>query len=152
VGADLDVREGRGIARQLVAAGMLHPDASALGAMRLTDKARPVLTGEQTVMLRRVATPPLSSPRRSARGRGPDSGPPLTPADQVLFEALRAERARIAEQNSVPAYVVFHDSTLREMATKRPSDAIALRLLPGIGAAKMEKYGDRFLAVIAAAS
>ncbi|MGA7688295.1 MAG: HRDC domain-containing protein, partial [Jiangellales bacterium] len=69
-------------------------------------------------------------------------------ADQALYDALRAERARIAEQASVPAYVVFHDSTLREMATRRPADPISLRQVPGIGAAKMAKYGEQFLAVI----
>ncbi|MGB9374853.1 MAG: HRDC domain-containing protein, partial [Jiangellales bacterium] len=87
----------------------------------------------------------------SSRGRGADAGPPLAAADQSLFDALRAERARIAEEASVPAYVVFHDSTLREMATRRPADAVALRQVPGIGAAKMEKYGEQFLAVIESA-
>jgi ATP-dependent DNA helicase RecQ len=148
VGSDLDVREWRGVARQLVAAGLMHPDASAMGALRLTDRARPVLGGDETVMMRRVAAAAPTAPRRS-RSRTSDPGPALAPADQVLFDALRAERARIAEEASVPAYVVFHDSTLREMATSRPADAIALRLVPGIGAAKMEKYGERFLAVIA---
>jgi ATP-dependent DNA helicase RecQ len=150
VGADLDVREWRGVARQLVAAGLMHPDASAMGALRLTEKARPVLSGDETVMLRRVAAAPPTPSRRSTRGRPADVGPPLAPSDQVLFDLLRAERARIAEEASVPAYVVFHDSTLRRMATQRPADAAALRQLPGIGAAKMEKYGERFLALIEA--
>jgi ATP-dependent DNA helicase RecQ len=149
VGADLDPREWRAVARQLVAAGLLHPDASAFGALRLTAKARPVLAGEQQVMLRRVAAP-VRAPRAPRAVR---SAPPadMDPADQALFEALRAERARIADESSVPAYVVLHDSTLRGLARARPTDRLGLLRVPGIGMAKADRYGDRLLAVIGAA-
>jgi ATP-dependent DNA helicase RecQ len=156
VGSDLDVQTWRSVVRQLVATGLLHPDAAALGALRVTDKARPVLSGTHTVTLRRSRaprpTPVLPAPRSTAP-RSPAREPhaPLEPGDQVVFELLRAERARIAAESSVPAYVVLHDSSLRELARTRPRDRMGLMRVPGIGAAKAEKYGDRLLAVIGAA-
>jgi ATP-dependent DNA helicase RecQ len=152
VGAELDVREWRAVVRQLVAAGMLHADAAAYGALRVTDAARPVLSGEQEVRLRRLSRPePAPRSRSRASGRASVGAAVLPPADQALFEALRAERKRIAEEASVPAYVVLHDATLRELAQARPRDPLALLGVTGIGQAKADKYGDRFLAVIAAA-
>jgi ATP-dependent DNA helicase RecQ len=71
-------------------------------------------------------------------------------ADRALVDALRAERAQIAQESSVPAYVVMHDSTMRALAAARPADHMGLLRVSGIGAAKAEKYGDRLLAVIAA--
>jgi ATP-dependent DNA helicase RecQ len=149
VGADLDVREWRAVVRQLVAAGLLRPDASAYGALRVTPHARPVLAGETTVMLRRLRRDEAATSRRPRRSASSsDATPALAPRDQALFDRLRAERARLAEQARVPAYVVLHDSTLRALATSRPRDHRALLLVPGIGAAKAEKYGDALLAVI----
>ena len=148
VGTELDAREWRAVARQLVSRGLMRADPSAFGALRVTDKARPVLAGDETLLLRRVAPAPVTAPRRSSRSAGTATAPDLAPRDQVLFDALRAERARIAEESSVPAYVVLHDSTLREMATQRPTTHAGLLRLPGIGSAKAEKYGDRFLSVL----
>jgi len=151
VGSDLDVRAWRSVARQLVATGLLHPEASALGALRVTDEARPVLSGERTVMLRRAAAPRLAPASRTTRSTSREPPASLAPQDQPLFESLRAERARIAEESRVPAYVVLHDSSLRELARARPRDRMGLMRVPGIGAGKAEKYGARFLAVIDAA-
>jgi ATP-dependent DNA helicase RecQ len=162
VGADLDPREWRGVVRQLVAAGLLRPDASAYGALRLTPDARAVLSGDRQLRLRRLPREPDAPARRAGRsrdgsgstGRGQAAGAApatLAPADQALFEALRAERARIAEEAKVPAYVVLHDASLRALATDRPTDTMGLMRVPGIGAAKADRYGERFLAVIAAA-
>jgi ATP-dependent DNA helicase RecQ len=162
VGADLDAREWRAVVRQLVAAGLLRSDAAAYGALRLTPDARAVLSGDKQVMLRRPTRDPDAPARRSGRARDgsrsvsgsqPAAGAaPLAPSDQALFEALRAERSRIAEESKVPAYVVLHDSSLRALATDRPTDRMGLMRVPGIGAAKAEKYGERLLAVIGAAA
>ncbi len=166
VGADLDEREWRAVVRQLVAAGLMRPDAAAYGALRLTPAAREVLSGDRPVMLRRLVRDPEAGRgagggrgRRSRAGGG-SSGPgsagaaapsTLDAGDQPLFDALRAERSRIAEETSVPAYVVLHDSSLRELAARRPRDTPGLLAVPGIGVAKAEKYGERLLAVIAGA-
>jgi ATP-dependent DNA helicase RecQ len=162
VGSDLDVREWRTVVRQLVAAGLLRPDASSFGALRLTPAGREVLGGQRSVTLRRLAEEPAAT--RRSRGRGGSGGgsagggratvgssaEDVAPGDRALVEALRAERSRIAQETSVPAYVVMHDSTLRALATARPADHAGLLRVSGIGVAKAEKYGDRLLAVIGA--
>ena len=149
VGTELDPREWRAVARQLVSRGLLRTDPSAFGALRVTDKARAVLNGDETLMLRRPATAPPAASRRPARASTTQTQPELSRADQAIFDALRAERARIAAESSVPAYVVLHDSTLRDMARTRPGDHAALLRVPGIGSVKAQKYGERFLSVLA---
>jgi ATP-dependent DNA helicase RecQ len=72
-------------------------------------------------------------------------------ADQALFEALRAERRRLAAEHGVPAYVIFHDATLAQMAAERPQTLAELAQIGGVGAAKLERYGADFLAVLRAA-
>jgi ATP-dependent DNA helicase RecQ len=148
VGADLDAREWRSVARQLVAAGLLRPDASAFGALRVTEAARPVLAGEQPVRLRKAAPRAAESATRG-RAASSSASSDIPAEDRPLFEALRSERARLAEQASVPAYVVLHDSTLRALARSRPRDHQQLLRTPGIGQTKAAAYGDRLLAVIA---
>jgi ATP-dependent DNA helicase RecQ len=114
-------------------------------------------------MLRRhrPSTDPQSSSARARSSRRTDSARPpssarppvadLSPADQALFEKLRAERRRIAEESKVPAFVVLQDVSLRAMAQDRPQDVAALLRIPGIGTAKAEKYGEQFLSVITTA-
>lgn len=148
VGADLDPQAWRSVARQMVAAGLLHPDATAMGALRVTGAAQPVLRGEATVMLRRRPAPAAATPTRAASGRRTVTD--LSPDDRAVFEALRAERRRIAEEAGVPAFVVLQDVSLRAMAQERPADLAALLRIPGVGTVKAEKYGDRFLSVLAA--
>lgn len=154
VGADLDDRTWRAVARQLVAQGFLVADASAYGALRTTPAAGPILRGEARLDLRRPADPP-ARPRR-VRGRGSAAGSAPAPAatdltgdDAELFERLRAERRAIADEQGVPAYVVLHDATLRALASGRPADVAALLAIPGIGATKAERYGERILRVVA---
>jgi ATP-dependent DNA helicase RecQ len=145
VGADLDDRAWRGVARQLVALGMLHADPRAYGALRLTAAAQPVLKGEQRLELRRASERPARPARKPRPGTAPG---PADPAAEALFNALRAERKRIADEQGVPAFVVLHDATLRELALRRPRDVHALLEISGIGAAKAQRYGERLLAVI----
>jgi ATP-dependent DNA helicase RecQ len=152
VGADLDAAAWRGVARQLVAHGLLRVDAQAYGALRVTEAAEPVLRGRARLDLRSVTPKPAT---RKARRRGRSDGSVPAPAALVgpeaeLFEGLRAERKAIAEEQGVPAYVVFHDATLREIASRRPSTTDQLLAVPGIGTAKAERYGQRILAAVAA--
>ena len=148
VGADLDERAWRGVARQLIALGLLHADPRAYGALRLTDAARPVLKGETRLDLRRTSTAVERGARKPRASVGVLASDPIA---ESLFQALRAERKRIAEEQGVPAFVVLHDSTLRDLAHQRPRDQRALMLVSGIGATKAERYGERLLAVIAQA-
>ncbi len=151
VGADLDATAWRGVARQLVAQGLLRSDSQAYGALRVTDAAEPVLRGQARLDLRRTtARPPARAGRRRAgsRAASPAAAIDLTGPDADLFEILRTERKSIADEQGVPAYVVFHDATLREIATRRPGTTQDLLDVPGIGTAKAERYGERILAAV----
>jgi ATP-dependent DNA helicase RecQ len=144
VGADVDEPTWRSVARQLVAAGLLHADAQRHGALRLTPAARPVLKGETVLQLRRAR--PKAAQTRAARGKVPPASPA---AGAPLFDRLRAWRRRLAEAQGVPPFVIFHDSTLHELARLRPRDETALAQVSGIGARKLERYGEELLRVLA---
>ncbi len=143
IGTDLDVKAWRGVFRQLVAAGLLEVDSEGFGGLRLTDASRAVLTGTQTVILRKE----LPSKKRERDG-SPRTGVPVQSQDLHLFRALRDLRARLAREQNVPAYVIFHDSTLRNIAEKRPESMGELGQVGGIGGAKLERYGSEVLEVI----
>ena len=144
IGADLDAKVWRGVFRQLVAMGLLAVDAEAYGGLRLTDASRAVLTGQQRVSMRRDLA---AKPRRD-RDDGPRTGVSVTAEALPLFRSLRDLRARLAKDQNVPAYVIFHDSTLREIAERRPDSLHALSRIPGIGGAKLARYGDAVLEVV----
>ncbi|MCC6736841.1 MAG: DNA helicase RecQ [Bauldia sp.] len=147
VGRDLDDRTWRSVLRQLVASGIVAVDHTAFGALTLGDGAREVLRSQRKVQLRRDRAPVRERTRRRLEATAaPVSGP-----DEGLFDALRAERTRLAREQGVPPYVVFHDATLRALATARPRDIAGLADIPGIGRSKLERYGPAFLRVIAAA-
>ncbi len=149
IGGEHDVRAWKGVFRQLVANGLLDVDAEGYGGLRLTEASRAVLRGEQHVLLRKE--PPRAS-RDRGRAARTSTAPALPPADQALFEALRALRARLAREQSVPPYVIFHDATLREIAQRRPSSATELAGVGGIGSGKLERYGDEVLETVMAAA
>ena len=123
------------LSRALQARGLLTPTEH--GGLQLGGRARAVLKGEESVQI--VAPPP---PRRRTRDRA-EALP-----DDPLFDALRAKRRELAQAGNVPPYVIFHDSVLREMASLKPTSRAALAQISGIGARKMEAYGDAFLSVI----
>jgi len=149
IGADLEARQWHGVVRQLVVAGLLDVDVDGYGAVRLTAASRPVLRGEQTVELRRDAA---ASPRPRRRGSEPTSAEGgMPPPAMARLETLRALRGRLARQQGVPAYVIFHDTTLRAIAMERPRDMEALAQIAGIGARKLERYGALVLAALAEA-
>ncbi|MCB1607711.1 MAG: RecQ family ATP-dependent DNA helicase, partial [Xanthomonadales bacterium] len=139
IGTDLDERSWRGLIRQLVSRGLLEPDPEGMGGLRLTAEARPVLRGEQPLHLRREVN--VGRVRKSSDRDQLD----LSPEALERFEAVRAERAHLAREQGVPAYVIFHDSTLRVMAEQCPQDLDAMALIPGVGARKLERYGEAFL-------
>ena len=146
-GAELDEAGWRSVFRQLLAAGLLQADAQAYGALRLMDAARPVLKGEATLSLRKQARRMASKKSAPATRRSGD-GPALAAADAPLFDALRAWRAGLAREQGVPAYVILHDKTLRELAARRPADVADLLDIPGIGQAKVERYGEALLRLL----
>jgi ATP-dependent DNA helicase RecQ len=149
VGADLSGPEWRSIVRQLVARSVLSPDPSRMGALTITEKARPILEGTQRVELRRLAAPVAKVTKARTGASRSDAESAASDADRELFEILRTERRTIADAESVPAYVVLPDRTLWELAAVRPSTTAELLAVNGIGPVKAEKYGAAFLALIA---
>ena len=151
VGTELDARQWRSVFRQLLAAGLLEADIEGHGALRLTATSAAVLKGERTLSLR---AEPVVAPRRRARdatrvAAGAAAAADL-PADAALrFESLRSWRAEIARAQNVPAYVIFHDRTLREIAMSHPEAITALAGIPGVGTAKLERYGQALLDLLA---
>ena len=135
----------RSAIRQLVVQGYLRVDPARFGALVLTEESRGVLRGEQDVRLREDPVAPRKSKSRGKRSSGSADAEII---DIVLWDALRECRQRLAAEHNVPPYVVFHDSTLRQMANERPSDPDALLEISGVGQAKLTRYGDEFLEVI----
>jgi superfamily II DNA helicase RecQ len=129
IGKELGEKEWRAVFRQLVALGMLDVNHSGFGALRLGEASRPVLKGTQSVMLRKQAEGRPARPRVAAPAAG------LDVAGNTLWERLRAWRSGTAKAHSVPAYVIFHDATLLELARACPGSLGRLRGVPGIGAA-----------------
>ncbi|WP_309977909.1 DNA helicase RecQ [Agromyces sp. 3263] len=147
IGADLSEQQWRGVVRQLLAQGLLATHGE-YGTLTITDAAAEVLSGARSVMLRTEADRP------SSRSRGPKAvaaAADLEPAQAELFEALRTWRAGEAREQGVPAYIVFGDATLRAVAVARPARLGDLDGITGIGAKKLEAYGEALLAVVAAA-
>jgi ATP-dependent DNA helicase RecQ len=149
IGTELDSRQWRSVFRQLAAAGLLEADVEGHGALRLTPASGEVLRGGRTLSLR--AEPP-AVPRKRAReaSRGADSAPlaELSADAARRFEALRSWRGEMAREQNVPAYVIFHDRTLREIAIGQPQGLDALARIPGVGAAKLERYGQALLELL----
>ncbi|OGS95012.1 MAG: ATP-dependent DNA helicase RecQ [Gallionellales bacterium RIFCSPLOWO2_02_FULL_57_47] len=147
IGKDLAQTQWSSVYRQLVAAGLLNVDMEAYGGLRLTDAARPVLRGEQSVWLRRDADPvkrKAQRAERNAKSREPFAGA----SDDPLWLALKAKRTELAREQGVPPYVIFHDSTLMEILKRRPGSLAEMGQISGVGQAKLAKYGDEFLQVV----
>jgi len=143
VGADLSENAWRGVLRQLLAQGLLAVDHEGFGTLALTEGSRAVLKGEHQLMLRREAEKKPRGSRAGARAR-PD--PIDLPAEaKPVFESLRSWRGEVAKSNGVPAYVIFHDATLREIALARPESLDDLSHISGVGARKLQAYGEEIL-------
>ena len=143
VGADLDEQAWRDVIRQLAALSLLRPHPDGHGGLQPTESAREVLRGDRQLELRRLRP---RTRRASAKSRQPAMELPA--GAEPLFDALRALRRRLADEQQVPPYVVFHDATLRTIATTRPMDKDELMAIPGIGAAKAERYGADVLQTV----
>jgi ATP-dependent DNA helicase RecQ len=146
LGKDIDAKTWQSVFRQLAAAGFIYADQEAHGAIKLSEEARPVLRGEQKVLFRR------DQPKRSRKDGRAGKAADMPAEAHDLFQALRARRAAIAKEQGVPPYVVFHDTTLRALASERPQSLEAMCGITGIGTAKLDRYGAIFLGVIRAFS
>ena len=142
IGTDLGESEWRGVVRQLLAQGLVAVEGD-YGTLVLTDASRSVLAKQRQVMLRREAQR-VSQPARTPKARGATSAD-LTVAAAGVFERLRAWRAATAKDLGVPAYVVFHDATLRQIATELPSTLAELGGISGVGENKLAKFGQHIL-------
>jgi ATP-dependent DNA helicase RecQ len=142
VGTELGEGEWRTVLRQLVARGLLAVEPRHQTFV-LTEESRPVLRGEHQVMLRR-------DPQRQARRSRPAKAaqPELAPEVAPLFERLRTWRGATAKEQGVPAYVIFHDATLREIASRRPTSLAELGTVSGVGETKLARYGEQVLAAL----
>ncbi|MFM7704784.1 MAG: RecQ family ATP-dependent DNA helicase, partial [Rubrivivax sp.] len=151
IGADVSEAQWRGVLRQLIALGHVVAEGE-YGTLALTDSARAVLRGEVPVRLRQPAEAPPRGRTRKERGpAGAGKAPPL-PLDEAATERflrLKAWRAEVAREHNLPAYVVFHDVTLAEMARGQPASLAALGAISGVGAKKLEAYGDEILRLLA---
>jgi ATP-dependent DNA helicase RecQ len=144
IGSDLDERQWRGVFRQLVAGGLLEADIEHHGALRLTALSGPVLKGEVELRFRHEPEKPARG-RRTRGGAATAVAIDLDPESQLRFDALREWRSNMAREQNVPAYVIFHDSTLRAIAQAAPDDLDELSRVPGIGASKLDRYGEAVL-------
>ena len=141
IGTDLTEKQWRSVLRQLVALGYLTTDQAGHGSLIPTGRARAILKGEETVHLRVDPEKPQKAAKRSGSA-------PVAAQDEELFTALRAVRAELAKAQGVPPYVIFHDATLKAMAEARPRTEAELAQVSGVGRAKLERYGERFLSVL----
>ena len=148
IGADLSETQWRGVLRQLIALGHLRAEGE-YNTLELMDSAREVLKGEVQLLLRVPAETPRRS--RAARSTGAKEKPAPVALDdegQRRYAALKAWRAEVAREHNLPAYVVFHDATLAEMARSQPDSLAALAGISGVGAKKLEAYGREILRVL----
>ncbi len=141
IGADLSQNQWRSVIRQLIVRGFLVSDAERFGALRFTETTRSLLKGEVDLMLREDVSKQTISRKTKSKTE-------VSEENQELWEALRACRKQLAEQHGIPPYMVFHDSTLKEITQRKPTQREDLLNITGIGQAKLEKFGDEFLKVI----
>jgi len=148
VGEDLSDTAWRGVLRQLLAQGLLTVDSEGFGTLALTEGSRAVLKGERQLMLRRESEKKARSSKTGGT-RAKAAAVDLPAELQPVFEALRAWRGEVAKSHGVPAYVIFHDATLREIALAQPESMDALSHINGVGARKLEAYGEEILQRVA---
>lgn len=149
IGEELSEAEWRGAVRQLLAQGLLAVEGE-YGTLVLTEESGSVLGRQREVLLRKEAPKPASrSTKAERKPKSQAAAAELAPEAAPVFEALRAWRAAQAKEQGVPAYVIFHDATLREIATVRPDSVSALGGISGLGEKKLATYGEGVLEVLA---
>ena len=153
IGADLGETQWRALMRQLIAREAIHVDSAHFNTLHLADAARAILKGESQVWLRQLSEKKASSRSKSARAsqtaRAPD-GQPLSLSERDCLDALKAWRAEVAREHNLPAFVIFHDSTLRAIAAQKPRTLADLDGIAGLGQKKREAYGADVLRVVSA--
>jgi ATP-dependent DNA helicase RecQ len=151
IGAELREAEWRGVVRQLLAQGLLAVEGD-YGTLALTEASSEVLGGRRQVLLRREPERAVRA-AKSARSAKPPAAmaAELAPAAVAVFEQLRAWRGSTAKEQGVPAYVIFHDATLRQIAAQSPATLAELGTISGIGEAKLARYGQQVLDTLRAA-
>jgi len=149
IGTDLDVAQWRSVLRQLVMLRLVRIDHERFNTLRLTEASREVLRGERKLRLRRPAkTVPKKPDRRLVDKSRVAADAADAAIDEGVYETLRTWRRDVSKQHGVPAYTIFHDSTLRELSRVRPQTLDALRSISGIGATKLERYGEALLEML----
>ena len=142
IGTELNATEWRTLYRQIIARGLLKVDVEGYGSVQLTDTARPILKGEEQLTLRKMVKATKNSSRKTRSFSGA--------ANNTLWDALREHRKALATEQSIPAYMIFHDATLAEMTERQPQTLEQLGRISGIGERKLDAYGQGFLDVILA--
>lgn len=143
IGKELEVAQWRGVFRQLVALGLLDVDVEGFGGLRLNDACRPVLRGEQQLLLRQE----IKRPRQKPKGRR-EPQQFVEESDIRLWEALREKRRELAREQGAAPYMIFNDATLRDIVQHRPDTLEQFRLMYGVGETKLARYGEEFIMVV----
>lgn len=142
IGQELDQKQWRSVFRQLLAQGFIASDPATYGGIKLMPKCRALLKGDEPLQLR--------LDRKVSNKSGKKQRTPVAVADLGLWQALREQRMALAEAQAVPPYVIFSDATLLAMIENKPQNLIQMSHIPGVGEKKLDRYGETFLAVIAA--
>jgi ATP-dependent DNA helicase RecQ len=146
VGKNLSDGEWRSLFRQLVARGLADVDLEGYGGLRLSDSCRPLLRGEVSLQLRRDL-----KPQHTAKSSSSAASQLVRSEERTEWEALRSLRRKLAEEHGVPPYVIFPDATLLEMLRSKPRTLSDMARVSGVGARKLERYGEAFLDVLGGA-
>ncbi|MBF0178269.1 MAG: DNA helicase RecQ [Magnetococcales bacterium] len=153
IGADLPAEQWRSVFRQLVAGGYAAVDVTGHGGLRLCESSRPLLRGEQPILFRRDTLGTKASPserkRRSSRAEKAAAQPPSSAKQTPLWDALRAMRTKLATEQEIPPYCIFHDATLRDIVAIRPTTLDELASIHGIGKRKLKNHGEEVLRLVA---
>ncbi len=144
IGDNLKNNEWSSLFRQLISQGFLNTN-SEYGGVELTEKSRPLLRGEETLIARKYRKP---EKEKSSGGKGKNRKTDLRSVDEELFGALRECRTELANDQGVPSFVIFSDASLIEMARKRPQTDETFKFISGVGDMKLERYGAKFMGVI----
>ncbi|MCU7800235.1 MAG: DNA helicase RecQ [gamma proteobacterium symbiont of Lucinoma myriamae] len=149
IGKELSEVQWRSVFRQLIARGFIEVDIDGYGSLKLTEESRPVLRGEETLYFRKdvVRTKTKKAAKRNKSGRLVREFSQHSD-EKLIWEALRTKRNELAQEQGVPAYIIFHDATLMEMVEYHPTTVHELSQINGVGATKLEKYGDEFLFIL----
>jgi ATP-dependent DNA helicase RecQ len=141
IGQEMNEKQWRGVVRQLVGSGYLTTDEDGYGSLKITPKSAPVLKGQERLEFRQDTAVKAERKQRAVQTE-------LKGVDAEIFVALRTLRAEIAREQNVPAFVIFHDSTLRQMAVDKPRSLATFAKLSGVGKQKLSSYGQAFVDVI----